>query len=175
MPVVAERNFDVGAGLGGHDLDAGGAAGLAHGIVGVVHDVKKDLLQLVGIPHHLGQALIEVLDDLDAVAVEVVGAQLDGTAQDRIQLHGLALRRHLAGEAEQVLHDLLGTLRLLQDDAKVFAGSFGQVGIFHQQIGEAEDRRQRIVDFVGHAGNQLSDSRHFFGMDQFDREAWPSR
>ncbi len=80
---------------------------------------------------------------------------------------GAALRRHLAGEAEQVLHDLLGALRLLQNHAHVFTGGLGQVGILHQQIGEAQNRGQRIVHFVSDAGNQLADRRHFFGVHQF--------
>ena len=89
-----------------------------------------------------------MLHDLDPVAVEVIGAQLDSAAQDAVQLHGLALGRHLAGKAEQVLHDLLGALRFLQDDAKVFAGRFRHVGVFHQQVGKAENGRQRIVYLV---------------------------
>ena len=70
-----------------------------------------------------------MLDDFDAVAVEVVGTQLHGAAQDGIELHGAALRRHLAREAEQVLHDLLGALRFLQNHAHVFLRGLGQIGI----------------------------------------------
>ena len=87
-----------------------------------------------------GKSFVEVLDDVDAVAVEVVGTQLNGAAKNQIELDSIALRRHLAGEAEQVLHDLLGALRFLQNDAKIFARSFGQFGIFEKQIGEAENR-----------------------------------
>ena len=47
----------------------------------------------------------------------------------RFSCTGVALRRHLPGEAEQVLHDLLGALRLLQDDTQdlcsAVAGSSG--------------------------------------------------
>ena len=100
----------------------------------------------------------------DAVAGEVVGAQLHGAPQDGVELHRTALRRHLAGKAEQVLHDLLGALRFLQNHAQVLAGGFRKFGILHQQIGKSENRGQRIIDFVGDAGDQLSDGRHFLGM-----------
>ena len=133
VAVVAEGNFDGVAGFGGHDFDARGAANFVHGVVGVVENVEKDLLQLMGVAHHIGQPFVQVLDDFDAVAGEVVGAQLNGAAQDHIELHGVALRRHLAGKAEQVLHDLLGALGFLQNYAQIFARGFGKVGILHEQ------------------------------------------
>ena len=71
-----------------------------------------------------------------------------------IQLQRLSLRRHLPRKAEQVLHDLLGALRLLQNYAQVFARALGHFRIFHQQVGKSQNGRQRIVDLVGYAGNQ---------------------
>ncbi len=88
-----------------------------HRIVGVIQDIEKDLLQLVGVADDVGQSFIEMFDHVDPVTVEVVGTQLNGAAQDEVQLHGIALGRLLAGKAEQVLHDLLGALRLQQNDA----------------------------------------------------------
>jgi hypothetical protein len=118
VSVVGERNFDGIADSGADDLDAGGTADFMHGVIGVVQDVQENLLQLVGVTDDIGQSLIEMFDDFHSVTVEVVRTQLDGAAQDQVELHGIALRRHLAGKAEQVLHDLLGALRLLQDHAK---------------------------------------------------------
>ncbi len=155
VAVVAERNFDRVARLGRHDLDARGTADFVHGIVGIVQNVEKDLLQLVRVAHHLGQSLVEMFHDIDAVAVEVIGPQLDRPAQNRVQLHGVALRRHLAGKAEQVLHDLLGALGFLQDHAHILAGRLGQIGILHQQVGKSQNRGQRVVHFMGDAGDQI--------------------
>ena len=167
VAVVAERNFHGVAGFGGHDLDAGGAADFMNRVVGVVQDVEENLLQLVSVADDIGQSFVEMFDDIDAVTVEVVRAQLDGAAQNQVELHGIALRRHLAGKAEQVLHDLFGALRFLQDDAQVFSRGVWQVGILQQQIGKAENRGQGIVYFVGDAGDELSDGCHFLGMNQF--------
>ena len=35
-----------------------------------------------------------------------------------------------------------------------------------EQIGKAENRRQRIIDFVRHARNELSDGRHLLGVHE---------
>src|SRR6267143_2753464 len=166
LAIITEGDLYVGAEAGGRDLDTGGAASFPDRIVGVVHDVEKNLLQLVGVPYHLGQAFVQLLDDLDTMAVEVVGAQLHGATQDSVELYRLALGRHLARKAQQVLHDLLGALRFLQDDAQILAGDFGDLGVFQQQVGEAKDSGEWVVDFVGYARHELSDRRHLLGMDQ---------
>ena len=80
--------------------------------------------------------------------------------------NSLALRRHLAGKAEQVLHDLLGALRFLQNHPQIAARAFRELGVFHQEVGESEDGGEGIVDFVGDAGDQLSDGSHFFGVHE---------
>ena len=138
-----------------------------HRVICVVQDVEKDLLQLMGVANHVRQALVEMLHNVNAVAVEIIGAQLDRAAQDRIQLERVALRRHLAGEAQQILHDLLGPLRLLQNHTQIFVRRLRQIRILHQKIGKAEDGRERIIDFMGDAGNQLANGGHLFGMHQF--------
>ena len=115
--------------------------GLAHRVVGVVQDVEKDLLQLVRVADDVGHALVEPLDNLHAVAGEIVGAQREGAAHDHIQLHQVALRRHLPREAQQVLHNLLGALRFLQDDAQIFLGVRRDLGAFQQQVGKARAPR----------------------------------
>ena len=43
-------------------------------------------------------------------------------------MHWVALGRHLAGKAEQILHDLFGALGFLQDDAEILAGGFRKIG-----------------------------------------------
>jgi hypothetical protein len=91
---------------------------------------------------------------------------MHGALQDRVELHGLALGRHLPGKAEQVLHDLLGALRFLQNHAQIAARAFRDLGIFHQQVGKSEDGGKGIVDFVGDAGDQLPNGSHFLGVHE---------
>src|SRR5208282_4233125 len=147
--VIAKRNFNEWVGVGAPDLNAGGARAFADGVVGVVQNVEKHLLELVGISDDLGQGVVEVFDHLNAVTDEVVRTQVHGALQDGVELKRLALRRHLAGKAEQVLHDLLGALRFLENHAQLAASAFGDLGVFHQEVGESEDGGEGIVDFVG--------------------------
>src|SRR5437764_10330613 len=110
-----------------------------------------------------------MLNNVDAMTVEIVRAQLDRASQDRVQLQSIPLWRHLARETEKVLHDLLGPLRLLQDHAQVLAGCLRQFRIFHQQVGKTQNGRQGIVDLVGDTGNQLAYSSHFSACTSLSR------
>src|SRR6266852_7927317 len=117
VAIVAERDFQSIAGLGRRDLDARRATYGVHGVVGVVEDIEKDLLQLMRVTNDIGQSFIKVLDDFDTMTIEVIGPQLDSTAQDDIELHGITLWWHLPGKTQQILNNLFGALRLLQNDA----------------------------------------------------------
>ena len=163
---IAKRNLDERAGAGAPDLDAGGTRAFADGVVGIVEDVQKHLLDLVGISDDRGQGLVEAFDHLNAVTDEVVRTQVQSALQDGIKLDGLALRRPLAGKAEQILHDLLGALRFLQNHPQIAARAFGEFGIFHQEVGESEYGGQGIVDFVRDARDQLPDGCHFLRVHQ---------
>ena len=49
VAVVAEGNFDDVIPAGGPDLDARSSSSFAHRVVGIVQNVQKDLLQLLGV------------------------------------------------------------------------------------------------------------------------------
>src|ERR1700687_983048 len=164
--VIAKRNLDERAGAGAPDLNASGASALADSVVSSVEDVEKHLLELVGISDASGKGFVEMFDHLNAVTDEVVRAQVHGALQDGVELNELALWWHLAGKAEQILYDLLGALRLLQNHTQIATRAFGELGIFHQEVGESEDGGEGIVDFVGDAGDQLSDGSHFLGVHE---------
>jgi len=107
-----------------------------HGVVGVVQDVEEYLLQLVGVAHDIRQYLVEVFDDFHAMTVEVIRAQLDGAAQDRFELHGLLLRRHLAGKAEQVLQICLVRCASCRMTRRSFRRRLWNLRILHEQVGK---------------------------------------
>ena len=69
------------------DLDARWTPYLVNRVVGVVQNVQKNLLQLVSIAHHFRKAFVEMFNDVHAVAIEIVGAQLNRATQDGVQLH----------------------------------------------------------------------------------------
>ncbi len=55
-------------------------------------------------------------------------------------------------------------------DTEIAARAFRQIGIFHQQVGEAEDGSEGIIDLVGHAGDKLPNGRHFLGVHELGAE-----
>src|ERR1700758_2178703 len=71
VAVVDEGNFDGIAGTSRGDLDASGASDFVNRIVSVIQNVEKDLLQLVGVSHYFGKALVEMFDHFHAVAGEI--------------------------------------------------------------------------------------------------------
>ena len=151
--VVPERDFyEIGATRCRY-FDPRTLHGFADRVIRIIQDVEEHLLQLMRVANHEWQMVLQALGNGDAAALQVIRTQLNGAFQNRIQLHRLSLRRHLASEAQQVLHDLLRALRLLQDDAQIFACAFRQLGVLHQQVCETQDRRERIVHFMGDAGN----------------------
>ena len=116
--------------------------------------------------NHLGERLLQGFLDFDPTVSKVVGAQQQGPPDQVVDLHGLALRRHLARKTQQVLDNLLGPLSLVDDDLELAARGLRHPRLLHQQIGEAQDGGQRIVDLVGNSGNQLADRSHLFRLHQ---------
>src|ERR1043166_3504788 len=164
--VVAEQDLDPAAILDRLNLDQAGTPGRLHGVIRLVQDIQEHLLQLVRIADQIRQALIEFLHNLHAVIGKVIRAQGDGLAQNVVDLERLALRRALAGKTQQVLHDLLGALRLFQDHLQILAGAARDFRILHEQVGKSHDGRERVVDLMGHAGDKLADGSHFFRVHQ---------
>src|SRR5258707_14545931 len=64
---------------------------------------EKYLLQLVRVANDKRQKVVKAFGHRNAATLKIVGAQLDCPLQYGVQLDWLPLRRHLAGEAEQVL------------------------------------------------------------------------
>src|ERR1700693_4099328 len=155
--VVDERYFygiDFGIdGAAGAYGDFAVIARFLNGVVGVVQDVQEDLLQLLSVAKRGRQVFVEFFDNLHAMAGKIVTAQLDGLAENCVYLHGFTLRWSLPGETQQILHDFFGSLRLLQNDLQIFARRGGNFGIFEEQVGEPQNRGQRIVDFMRDAGD----------------------
>ncbi len=150
--------------------DVPALSGILHGIVGVIENIQENLLQLLRVAEGWGEIFVEVLGHFDAVAGEIIAAKLDGLTQDIVDVNEFALNGALAGETQQVLHDVFGALGLVQDDLEILAGVVGYRGILEQQVGEAKNGGERIIDLVGHAGNQAADGGHLFRMGEFGLE-----
>ena len=90
----------------------------------------------------------------------------DGPRGDVVEVHRRLLRHPLAGEGEQVAHDASGPLGLVVDDAQVLPRQAGLGLALQQELGQAGDRGERIVELVGDARDQLADRRHLVVLDE---------
>ena len=100
--------------------------------------------------------LVKILDYFNPAIREIVRAQRHSFMQDGVDLERQALRRPLAGKAEQVLHDLAGAVRLFQNHLQIFARTFRHFRVFHQQIRKTHNGGQGIVDLMSHAAGDAS-------------------
>src|SRR5258708_352065 len=117
--VVDDRHFDHLRLPTRVNLDAAALPCFLHRIVRIVQDIQKNLLHLLGVAQRR-QLLFKIFDHLHAMAGEIITPQLDGLSQYAVDLHELSLHRPLPRETQQILHDILRSLRLLQDDLQIF-------------------------------------------------------
>ena len=75
------------------------------------------------------------------------------------------MRLALTGKGEQILHDAMRSLCLLEQFGDEICRSFAQVLRF-QQLRIAQNCSERIVQFVRNSGNQLADGGHLFALQQ---------
>ena len=182
------RLGDAGAGIdhldqhvfaGGQDLcapleraiegDVGGAdrqrAALGHGVPRVHREIDDDLLELSLVD--LDQPEVAAVDDVE------LDVDADQTAQEVGQLgehvgdvQHLGLQGLLAGEGEELAHQIGGAVGVLLDLHDVgevlLAGGMAQ----EKQIAEADDHRQKVVEVVRHAAGELADGLHLLGLGE---------
>ena len=104
---------------------------------------------------------------LDAVAVEVVGAQLNGARagsnSDRTALRCGGIWRAKLSRFCTICLVRCASCRMTRRSLRAVSGE--DPGL-HEQVGESQDRGQRIVHLVRDAGDQLSNRRHLLGVNQ---------
>ena len=86
------------------------------------------MLELLSVAERGAQVFVEIFGDFHAMASEIVAAELDGLAQDGVDVHEFALHGTLASETEQILDDVFGALCFVKNDLQVFAGLLGTAG-----------------------------------------------
>src|SRR5580704_4959007 len=99
----------------------------------------------------------------DVVSLQVVITQRQSLVKHFAKIDLLFLWLALAGKRKQVLHHPVGTLRLLEELGHELGSALTQAFAL-QQLGITENRRQRIVQFVGYTRNQLAHRRHLFAL-----------
>jgi hypothetical protein len=132
-----------------------------HGLDRVDGQVQEHLAQLLGVGAHHGQPLDQVGEDLHPL-----GPLLLLDEVQRLLDHVVHVERRLiapvgAGVVEELGHDLVQAVHLLDDDVEELLGA----AVGHlvpdglQVLGRALDRAQRVADLVGQAGRHLAQRR----------------
>ena len=136
-----------------------------HRLLGVDHQVQQHLLDLVRVGEHRRQARRQRVDGRDARQALLVRAQRQRVAHHLVDVDERARRVPLPGEGQQVADDPRGPFGLAEDGLEGPA----QLRV-HRLVGQAlrrgEDRGQRVVQFVGHARDRLTERRQLLGLQQ---------
>ena len=96
----------------------------------------------------------------------IVRPQRQRLADDVVDVHHHARGLALAREGEQVADDAGGALRLAQDRFEAAAHRIVERRLLRQPLGPAQDRGERVVQFVRHAGDRLAERRHLFRLQE---------
>ncbi len=177
---MPDRLRDAGAGvthlhrdLSLHDLRAEAEApALGHGVHRVQHQVGEGLAQLGGIARDLGQVLGQVgLDlDLDPAPARVLPPHRLGGLEDLLQdLVQVDRDRGLVapdpGEVLEAAHGARAVHGRALDDLQP-PPQLHVLDALQQELGPPQDRREHVVEVVGHPGGHLSQGAELLGAHQ---------
>ena len=106
-----------------------------------------------------------------------IEVELNGLAEQAAEQNG-ELRQHvaecqllraqglLAREGKQLAYQARGPVRVLLDVHDVLEGRIGWAVVHQQEVGEADDRRQHVVEVVRDAAGELADGLHLLRLQQ---------
>src|SRR5437899_317164 len=143
----------------GTDLDAAGVADFLDGLLGVGDKIQKNLDKLVGVADHAGKIRLRAEIHGDVVAAKRMFVQLEGSLEEAIDVERSFLGRSRAREFEKILDDARGAPGLpVRKIQLALAGVIGSLA-FAEKFGNTEDRRERIVQFMGDTSEHLPHGR----------------
>lgn len=134
-------------------------------MLGVIDEVEEDLLELVGVSDGSGEARVEVGMYGDVVDSEFVVTQFDCGEDEVVDGDGSLLWFLGTRKGKEVLHDASCSLgfvvNLLKPGASMFIDVFAE-----EEFGVAHDAGEGVVEFVGDAGDELTDGGEFSGLEE---------
>ena len=150
-----------------HDERAAAVRG-QHRLLGVDDQVEQHLLHLMRVGEYLRKAGGERIDNRDVRDALIVRPQRERLADDVVQVDHGARGLTFASERQQVAHDSGGALRLAEDGLEAPPGLLVNLRgrPLRQPLGQGQDRRERVVQLVGDAGDRLAERGELFGLQQ---------
>ena len=129
---------------------------VAHRVLRVRNQVDQNLLELVAVRPHARRVRGEVALDLDIRHAQLIGQQLDGLAAELPEWDLRALGRAPASHGEKVPHDP-GAAFGRRADLLASGPGLAVRRALREQLNVAEDDRQRVVQLVGDARDELAE------------------
>ena len=147
------------------DVDADRPA-VRHRLARVRDQVEEDLLELVRAARDGRAGVVVGVDELDALVRVRAPDEIDRGADDVFERHDMTLFGVLAREVEERADDLLDLEARLLDQLEPLARFRARLGLLEEELRQAEDREQRVVDLVRDAGGELADRRELAALDE---------
>src|SRR2546423_682848 len=136
-----------------------------HCRLGVDEQVEEHLLQFLLVASHLRVRFVEVHVYLDAARARSERTQSHRVLHDGVDVDDDVARLGLASEKEQISNHADRPIRLALDQAHRLE-LLALQSVLEQQLGESRNSRERIVQLVGDAGNQLANCSKLFGASK---------
>src|SRR5438094_4611174 len=97
--------------------------------------------------------------------------ELQSPFDDGAEIDGLLLRRGWPRKFQQILYDPRSASRLPVRQVQLALHGIVEPFALAHQFRDAQNRRQRIIQFMSHAGEHLSHCCELFGLNQLFLEA----
>ena len=128
-----------------------------HRLARIRDQVEDDLLELVRAREDERVRGVVRVDELDALVRVRAPDEVDRGAHDVLDLHQVPFLGVLAGEVEQCANDLLDLEAGLADQLESLPRTRPLLRLLEEELGQAENREQWVVDLVRDAGGELPD------------------
>ena len=144
-------------------------AAVRHGVARVDGEVHDHLLELVqvGLDRPDVAAVLDL--ELDRLA-EQPGEQHRDVGERLVELDHLRPQRLPARERQQLPHQPGGAVGVLLDVHDVLEGRIGRPVVGEEQVGEADDGGQHVVEVVRDAAGELADRLHLLALRELQLE-----
>jgi hypothetical protein len=136
-----------------------------HRVARVDGEVDDHLLELVDVGQHETQ--LAVMRDAELHFLAQHAPQQIAEVGERFRQHmHLGLQRLLPGESEELAHEVGRTVGVLLDVHDIREGRIRRAHLGEQQVGEADDRGEHIVEVMRDARRQLAHGQQLLALGE---------
>src|SRR5208337_3710887 len=135
------------------------------GIRGVAVQAHEHALELAFIQWHRRQILRKTHFHVDSTALQLMLAQHQRLSCHCGNVHQAAAFRFGPREAKEIVQDALDAPGFRSQPFQLLPGHRVRI-LLKKQVGVADHRGERVVQFVGHPGDQLTDTRQPLLLDE---------